>query len=627
MTRSPVLWPTPKSGGWLAENVVIPRLLRVEIASSADLDAILRRFESRAGGVGVDLEFSAGATKEAALQIRIDPDTIHEREGYRLRVQRRLEIVAHDVEGVRHALTTFCQWLSAAKRTPRGFEGHGLLVDDAPDFAVRGVMLDVSRSRVPRRETLHELVDRLESYKVNQLQLYMEHVFAYRGHETVWHDSSPFTAEEIRALDAYCSERGIELVPNQQSFGHMHRWLKHAAYRDLAEVPEGVEHAFSLDREPYSLDLGNPKSLALLDDLYGQLLPNFTSAMFNVGLDETFDLGQGRSKAACAERGVERVYLEYLAKIHALVKSHGKRMQFWGDVVLQRPELVPELPKDLIALEWGYDAAHPFAEHVEHFARSGLEFYVCPGTSSWQSFGGRTDNMLANVKSAAIHGRKAGARGYLVTDWGDRGHHQPHFVKEAGLLAGAGLAWNVDAHAELDESRLGQLLSRHVFAEEGGFAGQAVVNLGNASGLSGSPATNGSALFFLIAFALTDFPHARTPGLDSERLLLTANCLGLPATVIGAARMRRDDADWIVDEVRWCAEAMKLGADLGIARLAAGAGVPLEGLPSSVRAELSERFAHVMRGHERIWLRRDRPGGLSESQFWFERVRQKLAAR
>ena len=67
-------------------------------------------------------------------------------------------------------------------------------------------------------------------------------------------------------------------------------------------------------------------------------------------------------------------------------------MQFWGDIILHKPELIPELPKDVIALNWGYDADHPFEKETRAFADAGVPFYVCPGTSSWLSISGRTDN-------------------------------------------------------------------------------------------------------------------------------------------------------------------------------------------------------------------------------------------
>ena len=90
----------------------------------------------------------------------------------------------------------------------------------------------------------------------------------------------------------------------------------HEPYRALAEVPEGLEHPFNPERrEPFSLCPLDPGSLALLADLYDQLLPCFASRELNVGLDETFDLVRGRSAEACAERGKVRVYLDFLRAV------------------------------------------------------------------------------------------------------------------------------------------------------------------------------------------------------------------------------------------------------------------------------------------------------------------------
>lgn len=138
--------------------------------------------------------------------------------------------------GIWYGVCTLIQIISqAGRRLPL------LSINDSPDFERRGVMLDISRDKVPTMDTLYALIDRLASWKINEVQLYMEHTFAYRGHETVWAKASPLTGQEIMELDQFCQQRYIDLVPNQNSFGHMHRWLRHDRYRPLAEVPEGLD--------------------------------------------------------------------------------------------------------------------------------------------------------------------------------------------------------------------------------------------------------------------------------------------------------------------------------------------------------------------------------------------------
>ena len=64
------------------------------------------------------------------------------------------------------------------------------LFQGEPAFDRRGYMLDISRDRVPTMETLEWLVDVLSQLRFNELQLYVEHTFQYRGHERIWRDAS-----------------------------------------------------------------------------------------------------------------------------------------------------------------------------------------------------------------------------------------------------------------------------------------------------------------------------------------------------------------------------------------------------------------------------------------------------
>ena len=99
------------------------------------------------------------------------------------------------------------------------------------------------------------------------------------------------------------------------------------------------------------LAVTEPGSLKLVQELYDELLPNFSSRQVNIGGDETYDLGQGKSKALVEEKGVGRVYLDFLMSLYREIKARGRTMQFWGDIIVKYPELVAELPRDAIALE------------------------------------------------------------------------------------------------------------------------------------------------------------------------------------------------------------------------------------------------------------------------------------
>ncbi|MBA3938900.1 MAG: family 20 glycosylhydrolase, partial [Planctomycetes bacterium] len=300
-------------------------------------------------------------------------------EAYRLRIDtRRIHLAAHGEAGMRQGLHTLVQLITQyGRRLPC------LLIEDAPVFAVRGVMLDVSRDRVPTMAHLLETVDQLAGWKINHLQLYTEHTFAYAGHEEVWREASPLTADEMRTLDAHCRAHGIELAANQNCFGHLASWLKHPRYAPLGEIAPDAEWDFNglvMRRGPFSLCPGDPRALALVEDLLGQLLPTVAGPLVNIGCDETFDLGQGRSKDEVARRGRAAVYLEFVRAICAVVRRHGKRPMFWADIALEHPEALAELPADLIGLAWGYEPDAPFARWCQQLRAAGREVWVCPGT-------------------------------------------------------------------------------------------------------------------------------------------------------------------------------------------------------------------------------------------------------
>jgi hypothetical protein len=534
------------------------------------------------------------------LTVAIDPAAAGHRQGYRLAITPdAIRLVAHDAAGQYYGLATLLQvvrvaWLGAEASV---FDLPCADVHDWPDFPVRGVMLDISRDKVPTLETVFTLVDRLAEWKVNQFQLYMEHTFAYSRHRQVWQAASPFTPDEIRALDRFCRDRHVELVPNQNSFGHMHRWLKFPRYAPLAELHgHSVRHWWGTG--PFSVCPLDPGSIALFEELYAELLPNFTSRLFNVGCDETWDLGSGRSRSECERVGVGRVYLDYLLKIHRAVSDQGRRMQFWGDIILEHPELVPELPDDVIALDWGYEADHPFAEQTEVFARSQREFYVCPGTASWCSLAGRTANALANLRSAAEHGLKNGATGFLNTDWGDRGHWQPLPVSDLGFAYGAALSWCRTNNVDLDVRRA---LSQHAYWDPSGTSGQVAYDLGEVYRIPRHVPGNGSALFWAIAQAPDHFrnEYATTTVAEFEQ---AQAAIEAAAGTIELFRSRRPDADLLTREWRLAAELLRHGVRHGLTALGA---VPAETVPDAREALVPE--------YEAVWLARNRPGGLADS--------------
>lgn len=432
-------------------------------------------------------------TEKANIKLLIDPNVIVNSQGYRIKILgSKISLIASSQQGLFYAIQSMRQLIRQYNyRLP------SMIIEDEPDFANRGFMLDISRDRIPAIDTLKWLIDILAELKYNQFQLYTEHTFAYENHEQIWKEYSPLTAEEILELDKYCKERFIELVPNQNSFGHLSKWLKYDRYKHLAECPDGFITPWGEKYGPFSLSPAVPESIEFMENLFDELLPNFTSKKINIGGDETFDLGLGRSKQLCEELGKGKVYLNFLLSIYNIVRKHGKTMMFWGDIIKNYPELVDHLPDDVVSLIWGYEKDHPFQDECRLFAEKGVTFYVCPGTSTWNSFTGRINNAIENIQNAITNGKRYNAAGFLLTDWGDNGHHQHLPFSIIGISYAASLGWNISGKPSAND--LLKDIDLHILKTDKPVS-QYIYSLGNLYKYSSIEVPNASPYFLSLLF-------------------------------------------------------------------------------------------------------------------------------
>lgn len=552
-----------------------------------------------------ELSFSivAHTSNGSKIELLKDRNLVHHEQGYRIIVRpERVSLIAGSDRGLFYAVQTFKQILRE-----HGFEIPCMVIEDEPDFENRGFMLDISRDRVPRLETLKKLVDLLAELKYNQLQLYMEHTFAYEKHQKIWKEYSPLTHEEVMELDEHCRERFIELVPNQNCFGHLEKWLIHDEYKHLAECPDGFIFPWGVPSGPFSLSPAVPDSLRFVEELLDELLPHFSSSKVNVGADETFDLGLGRSKELCGKMGKGRVYLNFLLGLYKIVKKHGRTMMFWGDIMKNHPELVAELPCDVVALVWGYEEDHPYKEECALFANSGVPFYVCPGTSSWNSFVGRIDNALGNIENAIQNGKKHGAVGLLLTDWGDNGHPQHLPISMIPIAYAASLSWN--SSAELPREKLLEQTDAHIFKTNVTLSKRLYI-LGNFyKGLS-VQIPNASVYFLAMMFPERFAETVET--LTVEDFKKMEEDLEHVETIIRELQSIHEAMDqrFLVDQIINNAEMLKLSMKWILLMRECG---NVEKIPPERWKSFRENFKNMLKNYEKLWLELNRSGGLKQS--------------
>lgn len=317
-----------------------------------------------------------------------------------------------------------------------------LEIKDYPAIANRGFYHDVTRGRIPTLSYLKSLADKLSYYKMNQLQLYVEHSYLFQDFTEIWRDDTPLTAEEIMELDQYCRLLNIELVPSLSTFGHLFKLLNSKTYRHLCEL-EDYNNEFSfLDRmRHHTIDVSNKESIGLIKKMIDEFLPLFSSSHFNLCADETFDLGKGRSKSLAEKEGIKNMYVGYVKELCQYLISKGKRPMFWGDIICGYPELINTLPKEVICLNWGY-LPEQREDETEILHKAGATQYLCPGVAGWNMFINLLEASYKNITRMSGYAMKYKALGFLNTDWGDFGHvNHPEF-STAGMIYGAAFSWN-----------------------------------------------------------------------------------------------------------------------------------------------------------------------------------------
>src|SRR5437899_4431757 len=371
----------------------------------------------------IDLTRIQQALKRAAL----DSSQQLSDEGY------ILSVGLHEVVVAGKTTTGTFYGLQTLKQLVRGDSANafipGMKIVDWPTMRWRAVSDDISRGPVPTVDYIKRQIRTQAFFKINMHSFYMEHTFASESNPLIGPAGGSLTPAEIRELVAYARRYHVELVPEQQTFGHLHKALRLEKYAGLAETPYG--------------DVLSPQqegSYKLIADWYRELNELFPGKFFHIGEDETFELGEGQSREAAKARGVGAVYFEHLNRVRDVLKTYNRRLMFWGDIALNHPDLIGNIPKDMIVMNWDYAPKDEYAPRLKPFKDAGLDQFVCPGVHSWNQIFPNLDAASKNIVNFVRDGQKAGALGMMNTSWDDDGETLFEMTWY-GIVLGGAASW------------------------------------------------------------------------------------------------------------------------------------------------------------------------------------------
>ncbi len=396
-------------------------------------------------------------------------EKINEYEGnelYRINILRdSICLEGMNEQSLIFAVQTLCRLIEQNSLDLRCLE-----IVDYPSFPRRGFYHDVTRGRIPKLSFLKFLADTMSKYKMNELQLYIEHSYLFVEESEVWRDDTVLSADEIVELDDYCYSLGIELVPSISSFGHLEKLLQTRSFHKHCELEVDVNRPFSYmgRMRHHTVDVNDEVIFDYICRRIDEFSALCRSRRFNICGDETFDLCNGKNKDLAEKVGKTRVYIDFIKKLEKHLSKRGLTMQFWGDVIAAKPELAAELSQDTVCLVWDY-AYEPKAIGTDVLHNIGVKQYLCPGTCGWNCKLHYNEGAYHNNLGMAKFAHNNQAIGILNTNWGDFGHLNDPFLSIPGLIYGALFSWSSPSiSGELDYDQLNKEIANYYYKDQSG---------------------------------------------------------------------------------------------------------------------------------------------------------------
>ncbi len=327
-----------------------------------------------------------------------------------------------------------------------------------------GLLLDCSRNAVFKLSEVKKYVDYLSALGYSELYLYMEDTFEIASEPYFGYFRSKYTTEELKELDEYCYQRGIELIPAIQTLGHMgllYRWSRFNKIIDKADI----------------LLVGDEKTYEFLDGVFKHLRGVFRTKKIHICMDEAHDLGKGKYYDLHGDEKPHDVLVKHLDTVSKLLKANGFETGFiWSDLFFRfanqtgryhynglNVELfkkeAEKTPENIEVYYWQYytnnqaEYAEMIALHKENF--KSVNF--ANGASSWYGYAPLNEVALSACEASARACIERGVNRMMLCVWGDGGGQNSFYASLPTVVA-----WSEFAKGNFDYERIKEVFYRVV---------------------------------------------------------------------------------------------------------------------------------------------------------------------
>lgn len=220
----------------------------------------------------------------------------------------------------------------------RNLQAQETALEIEDNFKIRGFHLDL-RIQVMTPKALENFAKELADFGLNTLIVEWEATYPFKNHATISNELS-YSREEIKSFISYCNNLGIQVIPLQQSLGHMEYILRNSRYSHLKEDNKDISQLCPLKNE---------ENKQLFTELFSDMASMHNSNYIHIGGDETYLLGHCE---ACSKKvdevGKSKLFVDHMKMMAEIIINLGKKPVMWADIILKYPEAADELSKETI---------------------------------------------------------------------------------------------------------------------------------------------------------------------------------------------------------------------------------------------------------------------------------------
>ncbi len=304
-----------------------------------------------------------------------------------------------------------------------------------------GVMIDCSRNAVMNVNSVKKYASIIRKMGYNTLMLYTEDTYEVNNQPYFGYLRGRYTKREIKELDAYCNEIGIELIPCIQTLAHLNaifRWQEYMEIRDCDDI----------------LLCGNDDTYKLIEDMFETISECFSTKKIHIGMDEAYKVGLGQYRNLYGENNRFDIINTHLHKVCDIAKKYDFEAMIWSDMFCKLAlnvesqyesgdlSLIKEkanLPDNVSLVYWDYYSTdyERYASNIKTNKAFGKKVYFAGGAWTWKGFAPDNEFSLKSTNPAVRACNDHGVDGMFFTLWGDDGNECSKFSVLPSLMYAA----------------------------------------------------------------------------------------------------------------------------------------------------------------------------------------------